>query len=174
MTETHQREGGSIGPTPDLAQHHDLSPPNHHAPKGQPWVIRTRVDALHHARHISDADVVSCRRWRRDWDVGIEGVSAGGLHVRVDGDEGRCALDNRVDALSRWRASKDALGEAATLLLEMCLVMDASWVAIGARANVSKDRAKAYTIQAIQLLTSFYQKNDQGTKNRLTTSQEGG
>jgi hypothetical protein len=51
------------------------------------------------------------------------------------------------------------------MLLELCLVQDASWSAIGQRIGVTHPTAVTYTIAAIKALTEAYQKTD-GVRKR--------
>ena len=151
-------------PTPELGKHHDLVKPSRATANGT-WVIRSRVDSLRSDRKIGDADVAACVRFHRDWDIGVEGVSAGnGMGGRVDCETGGSDLDSAVDALSRLRAVTVSIGPTAVLLLEMCVVLDLSWTVMASRLSVSDKTAKERTIKEIQLLTDHYSKMDNARK----------
>jgi hypothetical protein len=154
-----------VAPTAELAQHHDLTPPQRSSTVNRSaWEIRTRVQALHFTEAIDDAEFEACKRWRRDWDLGMEGVVMAAMKERVDGGVGGSALDAQVEALSRLRLVKDELGAFASVLLVMCLAHDVSWVAIGRRIGVSNHAARSYAIDTIKCLTAFYQLFDRGMK----------
>jgi hypothetical protein len=146
-------------PTKELAQHHDLAPPSKlSATKG--WEVKSRVDSLHKGGRIDDAEKAACDRWLKDWEMGVAGVVQPGLSERVDNDNLRCAMDGRIDALSRLRRVRDEIGLLNESLIEMCVARDMSWVEIGRRIGTTNKPALERGVAAITKLSDAYSRID--------------
>ena len=153
-------EDTAIAPAAELETHHDLTPPEKSRDREQlAWMIKTRIATLHERGAIDTADVQSCKRFRDDWECGIEGAhESRPARPRVDCDDGGLSyLDHQVDALARLRAAKDLLGEMTFGLLSCVVVHDLSWPRVAVAIGVSKeDTAKARGVAAIKALTEFW------------------
>ena len=145
-----------LAPTPEFESKHDWIEPAHDTKSVREfWQIKTRLGQLV-GRGIDMQDYLACMRWRRDWDVGIEGANPGVMKTRVDNGNGKSALDNQVDALGRLRDIVRALGDRDYLLLALCVAHDYSWAFIGTAIGYSDKAARAHAVKAIKALSGFY------------------
>lgn len=146
----------TIEPTAELATHHDIIASR----RGVPAMIKSRVAALRESGAIDDSEYAACLRFHRDWDIGMEGASTGGLRVRVDADNGGSALDRRIDAMTRVRNVRDRLLVCEWVLLVACIPNDMPWSHIGDVIGVTDKTARTRVIAAVKELTRAYGKID--------------
>lgn len=148
----------ALAPTPELAAHHDMAPPEMTRDRNQPaWSIRTRVAALHERGVIDEADMNACKRFRDDWELGVEGARDGTRKGPGDPNTGLCYLDHQVAALGRLRAAEERLGDEIVGMLRGIIVLDLSWPRMAVAIGVAhEDTAKARGVGAIKALTLFW------------------
>ena len=60
--------------------------------------------------------------------------------------------DHRLDALSRLRETRDAIGTARCILLEQCIAKDASWADLSRLLRVSDKTVRPRVAEAIEAL----------------------
>jgi hypothetical protein len=141
-------------PSPYLHQHHTLDPPAIDALAFRTyWSIRSRLCQLlldgaiswqaYHAgvAFRTAAEIVLSETWRTQWAAerrhpGRFGVSVG----------------RRVDAATKLRTIRHALGDRNFNLLHLHLVDDLSWSKLGRRYHVHAKTIRNWTIAALNAL----------------------
>ena len=101
------------------------------------WTRVTRLIALHESGAIPREVYEAATRWRDDWDTGVEGVRMDGV-----GGGGYSGLaDHQLDVLDRLRDARKIIGEAAHLLVKLCVAEDMAWHRIAAQIGVATGEA---------------------------------
>jgi hypothetical protein len=136
-----------------------IDPPDINGAAFRPWFrVRTRLDALHAACAIDDAEHASACAFREDWHrvAGSAGSSLAldGIGVGIPAsDRAHAYAIAGVAAAGRLRLIRARVGAAGFRLLELSLVDDTSWTAIGRAFGCTRDTARERTVQMIRRLT---------------------
>jgi hypothetical protein len=141
-------------PTPELAQHHEIEPPRvDQFAFRQAWRIKTRLDRLLFDGGITPAEWLAAVRFRMVWHRAFVSLWPS---PRYDVPAGAGAVDpttgTRLDALAEIRELREYLGDMVCDLLELCVIDDISWAALGRRLKIDPKTARAWTLFALKAL----------------------
>jgi hypothetical protein len=135
-----------------------VDPPDINGTAFRPWFrVRTRLDALHAAGAIDDAEYAGACAFRADWHRVAGGVTSS---LALDGiGAGVAASDSAhahaiagVAAAGRLRLIRARLGAEGFRLLELSFADDTSWAAIGRAFDCTRETARDRTVKAIRRL----------------------
>jgi hypothetical protein len=141
-------------------QHHDVEAPRVDERHFRPaWRVLTRLDGLLADRAIDAAEWHAAADYRELVDqvagaalirspIGRASIGAVAHHVAS-------SLAGELDAFNRLRAIRDRLGAWVCSLLDLALVRDLSWAALGRRYRCDPKTARAWVIAAIKALRTF-------------------
>lgn len=147
------------GPTREFLQHHDVLKPEMSAgAKREAWQINPRFEQLAPDEGMRTA----ANRWRRDWDIGMEGMREKNILLRAGWSPYRDHFsDRQIDALTRLIACRIGIKSYAFLLVQLCLIEDRSWYALAHSLGFANYRTvKNLTRSAFLTLSQYCDEMD--------------
>ena len=148
----------AMPPTAEWAQHHDAeqAADPQAGVKARIWRRLPKVLQLYNAALIDRQGLDACRKYQDDYEIGIEGAD-----VATGGSGGGWERDGRLDASTRHRQAREAVGEPVARLLDAAVVRDEAWkriaTQIGRGAGGSGvDAAKRAVVLAVDALCGHY------------------
>jgi hypothetical protein len=179
---------GPLGPTEEFrARHHVLKPLVDGKTRREAYQVVPRVRLMVNAdrdqsegAEITSAEFDAAMRWRDDFELSEGARIKGTLTlVRVDGGRlGDGITGPQVDAMSRVRAVRAAIGPAYHALLYWAVALDRPWLQVAQlcsgitvdRMGVTDKTAKIWCADALRALAGYYDDVDGADRTRKHVS----